>query len=210
MRIATSASVVVWSSWIENGLAGFFWMCLSSAFPAILSVLSVTVLLDSGTVPNVSATCGPHSISAILMQTGLISISPMLCGFVACAIRREHSKDATVAGFWLQVRSIFGLVCDHEFPFSEEKLSGFIHRLRVFSCLVSLQPAGFQTFVCQFLTAKDAFGSNLVHCSYEAKLSVTFLAPPLFLFDRFKHSLLPDTSPFLHQLSDDWLGLISG
>lgn len=177
-------------------------LCLSGSLIQLNWKRAGWILLD---VFVFSVSC--HSV--ILMQTGLISISPMLCGFVAWAIRREHSKDATVAGFWSQVRSIFGLVCDHEFPFSEEKLSGFIHRLRVFSCLVSLQPAVFQ-FVCQFLTAKDAFGSNLVHCSYEAKLSVTFLAPPLFLFDRFKHSLLPDTSPFLHQLSDDWLGLISG
>lgn len=177
-------------------------LCLSGSLIQLNWKRAGWILLD---VFVFSVSC--HSV--ILMQTGLISISPMLCGFVACAIRKEHSKDATVAGFWSQVRSIFGLVCDHEFPFSEEKLSGFIHRLRVFSCLVSLQPAVFQ-FVCQFLTAKDAFGSYLVHCSYEAKLSVTFLAPPLFLFDRFKHSLLPDTSPFLHQLSDDWLGLISG
>lgn len=108
---------------------------LSSMFPAILSILSFTVLLDSDTVQNVLATCGPHGISAILMEAGLISVSPMLCGFLACTIRREHSKDLTVASFWSQVFSIYGLVDDTEFSFSEEKLSGFTHRLRVFICL---------------------------------------------------------------------------
>jgi hypothetical protein len=121
------------------------------------------------------------------MQAGLISVSPMLCGFLACAIRREHSKDATVACFWslpalAKLSLMFWGLFVTTFPFSEEKLFWFTHRLGVFSCLVSLQLAGFQTLIRQFLTAKDAFCSNFLHCFYEAKLNVTFLVPPLFLF----------------------------
>lgn len=47
-------------------------------FPVILSVLSITVLLDSRTALKLLVTIGPYMISAILMQTGLLVVY-MIC-----------------------------------------------------------------------------------------------------------------------------------
>ena len=96
MRIASWDTMVV-SSRMKNGPVFSFSTSVFSTFPAILSILSFTVLSDSGIVFNLLATCGPHILSAILMQAGLISVSPMVCGFLSLAMRREHSRDAIVA-----------------------------------------------------------------------------------------------------------------
>ena len=89
--------------------------------------------------------------------------------------RCNHCLLLVTSCFGKTVLNVLGPVCD-EFPFSEKKkLFCFTHRLGVFLCLVSLQLAGFQTFICQFLTPKDAFGSNFVDCFYEAKINVNFL-----------------------------------
>uniref|UniRef100_A0A4W5NG36 Exportin 5 n=1 Tax=Hucho hucho TaxID=62062 RepID=A0A4W5NG36_9TELE len=91
------ATVVVSSSCIANWTSLSFSCNCFLQFSAILSILSLTVLLESGTDLTFSAACGPHSPSTILMQAGLINSSPILCGFFALAINSEHSKETLVA-----------------------------------------------------------------------------------------------------------------
>lgn len=73
-------------------VAGFcLYFVMSSA---ILLTLSLTVLLESVMAFTLSTTQGPHSISAIFILPGLISVC--LCGFSLMAINSEDSKDASV------------------------------------------------------------------------------------------------------------------
>ena len=97
MRTASSDTVVVSSSWMAklaflSFSCSWFWQSA-----AILSILSFTVLSESGTVFTLSAACGPHILSTIFRRAGLISCSPILCGFLAFAINSEQSNDASVA-----------------------------------------------------------------------------------------------------------------
>lgn len=58
---------------------------------------SIPVFLESGKVFSSSTTCGLHSLFKFQAEAGLISCSPVLCGFLASAINSKHSNDASVA-----------------------------------------------------------------------------------------------------------------
>lgn len=73
INTASSATVVVSSSWIENRcIFNFSTKVFSTSF-AILTILSFTVLLDRGTVLSLEATCVLHNISVIFTLVGLSS-----------------------------------------------------------------------------------------------------------------------------------------
>lgn len=155
INTASSATVVVSSSWIEKRcIFNFSTEVFSTSF-AILSNLSFAVLLDRGKVSSLEATCVPHIISIIFTCGFEQSFPDGVRLFWLGNEDRAHSNDATVACLFsfpalvtasLVFWGLFDIVLISFFFFSG-KISGFTNHLWVFGALMPPQFAGLHAFI---------------------------------------------------------------